>query len=81
MIRDKLKFTRTTLLDLNLGFHLEQRMMVSSLTILRQLHKWQEMSEIRFPEIAKGKYHSTLEREQEKSLLSKFEHYKIKHGT
>lgn len=71
-----------TLLDLNLRLqHLEQRMMVSSLTILRQLHKWQGMSEIRFPEIAKGKYHSTLEREQEKSLLSKFEDYKIKHAT
>jgi len=70
-----------TLLDVNIRLqNLEQRMMVSSLTRLRGLHKWRGMSMIEFAPIDKGKLHSTLPREQEANLLSKFEDYKAKHA-
>ena len=70
-----------TLLDITIRLqHLEQKLMVESLTQLRDFHKWQGMDLMEFPIIPKGKYHSSLPSEQEKDLLSKFENYKIKYA-
>ena len=70
-----------TLLDLNLRIqHLEQKLMVSSLAPLRKLHKWGGMSHIKFQELGKGKYHSSISKEVEVDLHSKFEDYKNKYA-
>jgi methionyl-tRNA formyltransferase len=70
-----------TLLDVNLRIqYLEQKLMIESLGQLKHLHKWKGIPHIKFPELGKGNYHSSISKEAEKDLYLKFKDYKNKHA-
>jgi len=70
-----------TLLDINLRIqHLKQKLMINSLAQLEEFHKWGGLSHINFPELEKGKYHSSIPKEIEVDLHLKFENYKNKYA-